>query len=91
MLAPPTTYTLDLGGRLLDESRKVLTRAEVLSMAYIVTVDKKYPDRLWEEYYSAVKTDYFVKVSNKVPLNKGVVVLFSLNRKNEISEIFYEC
>lgn len=51
--AAPTPYQLNNLNQLLSQSRSVLDRAGVLGMAYQLTLDTKYADRLWKELETA--------------------------------------
>lgn len=54
MLAkPPSQYKIPDGIRLLRVSRQVLDRTDHLAMAYRLTGEAKYKDRLWRELASA--------------------------------------
>lgn len=46
---PPVKYELPDGVRLLMVSRKVLDRAQLLGLAFQITGDARYKDRLWQE------------------------------------------
>ncbi|PAW76033.1 MAG: hypothetical protein B9S32_16635 [Verrucomicrobia bacterium Tous-C9LFEB] len=46
---PPVKYELPDGVRLLEVSRKVLARVQLLGLAFQVTGDVRYRDRLWQE------------------------------------------
>jgi hypothetical protein len=50
---PVCTYLIPDGMRLLVMSRNVLNRSFVLSMAYRLTGERKYADRLWKDLQSA--------------------------------------
>ena len=47
------TYSIPDGYRLLETSRDVYGRSKVLSMAYILTKDKKYSDNLYQVFTAA--------------------------------------
>jgi hypothetical protein len=49
----PSKYEIPDGKRLLNTSRRVLTRSKALGMAYRLTNDAKYLDRLWQELEDA--------------------------------------
>lgn len=51
--SPMPTYSIPDGYRLLATSRDVYGRAQALSMAYILTEDKKYADNLYEVFTAA--------------------------------------
>lgn len=50
----PVTYEI-VDNRLLAVSRRVLERAQVLSVAYAATKDEKYKERLWRELSAAAQ------------------------------------
>ena len=52
---PPSKYEIPDGKRLLATSRRVLDRSLTLGMAYRLTGDARYRDRLWRELDAAAK------------------------------------
>lgn len=47
----PVTYVL-AGGSLLNQARTAINRMEKMGVAYLLTDDEKYAERMWEEAYS---------------------------------------
>lgn len=52
---PPVKYELPDGVRLLEISRRALNRTQLLALAYQITGDAKYKDRLWVEMDAVTK------------------------------------